>query len=45
MIIMKSFTKPLSPRWILLAISSTFILSACEKQIEQSTSQEEMGVV
>jgi hypothetical protein len=41
---MKSFTKPFSLQWILLTISSTFILFACEKQIDQSTKQEEIAV-
>ena len=39
---MKSLTKALSEKWILLTTISIFIFSACQKQIDQPSKQEEI---
>jgi hypothetical protein len=40
---MKSLTKALSKKWILLTFISIFIFSACQKQIDQPTTQKEIA--
>jgi hypothetical protein len=40
---MKSSTNPLSKKWTLLTAISIFIFSACQKNIDQSTKQQEIA--
>ena len=39
---MKSLTKSPSKKWMLFAVISTFIFSACQKKIDQPSKQEEI---
>ncbi len=41
---MKSLTNALSKNWILLALTSTLIFSACKKNIDQPATQEEIAL-
>ena len=40
---MKSLTRPLSQKWMLLTIISIFIFSACQRQIDKPAQQEEIS--
>lgn len=40
---MKSLTKSPSKKWMLLAVISTFIFSACQKKIDQPSKHEEIA--